>query len=59
MREANTEGWQRTQRNEATEKRRPMRKFETIWFNRGKFNTFRDADNNPAVPYLLVFQTQQ
>jgi len=28
-----------------------------LWFNRGKFNSFRDVDNNPAVPYLLVFQT--
>jgi len=29
-----------------------------LWFNRGKFNSFRDADNNPAIPYLLVFQTK-
>ena len=28
-----------------------------LWFNRGQFNSFRDTDNNPAVPYLLVFQT--
>lgn len=28
-----------------------------LWFNRGKFNSFRDTDNNPAVPYLLVFRT--
>lgn len=30
-----------------------------LWFNRGKFNSFRDTDNNPAVPYLLVFQTRK
>ena len=28
-----------------------------LWFNRGKFNSFRDTENNPAVPYLLVFRT--
>lgn len=28
-----------------------------IWFNSSKFNAFRDKDNNPAIPYLLVFQT--
>ena len=28
-----------------------------IWFNSAKHNNFRDSDNNPAVPYLLVFQT--
>ena len=28
-----------------------------LWFNRGKFNSFRDTKNNPAVPYLLVFRT--
>lgn len=28
-----------------------------LWFNRGKFNSFRDTDKNPAVPYLLVFRT--
>ena len=30
-----------------------------LWFNRGKFNSFRDTANNPAVPYLLVFQTRK
>ena len=30
-----------------------------VWFNRGKFNSFRDTENNPAVPYLLVFQTKK
>jgi RNA polymerase sigma-70 factor (ECF subfamily) len=30
-----------------------------LWFNRGQFNAFRDTDNNPAVPYLLVFQTKK
>jgi len=28
-----------------------------IWINRGRFNSFRDTKNNPAVPYLLVFRT--
>lgn len=30
-----------------------------IWFNRGKYNSFRDENNNPAIPYLLVFQTKK
>ena len=30
-----------------------------IWFNRGEYNSFRDEDNNPAIPYLLVFQTKK
>jgi RNA polymerase sigma-70 factor (ECF subfamily) len=30
-----------------------------LWFNRAQFNAFRDTDNNPAVPYLLVFQTKK
>jgi len=30
-----------------------------IWFNSEKYNAFRDTDNNPAVPYLLVFQTRE
>jgi hypothetical protein len=29
-----------------------------IWINSGKFNAFRDVDNHPAVPYLLVFETK-
>ncbi len=28
-----------------------------LWFNRGKFNSFRDTKNTPAVPYLLAFRT--
>ena len=28
-----------------------------VWFNSEKHNAFRDTNNNPAVPYLLVFQT--
>ncbi len=28
-----------------------------LWFNRGKFNSFRDTKNNPSVPYMLVFRT--
>ena len=30
-----------------------------LWFNRGKFNSFRDTENNSAVPYQLVFQTKK
>ncbi len=29
-----------------------------IWINSQKFNAFRDRDNRPAVPYLLVFETK-
>ena len=30
-----------------------------VWFNSKNHNSFRDSDNNPAVPYLLVFQTRK
>jgi hypothetical protein len=30
-----------------------------LWFNREQFNSFRDTDNNPAVPYQLVFETRK
>ena len=30
-----------------------------LWFNRGQFNSFRDLENNPSVPYLLVFKTRK
>jgi RNA polymerase sigma-70 factor (ECF subfamily) len=30
-----------------------------VWLNRGRFNSFRDKDNHPSVPYLLVFQTKE
>lgn len=30
-----------------------------IWFNSAKYNAFRDTNNNPAVPYLLIFQTRK
>ena len=30
-----------------------------LWFNRGQFNSFRDTENNPSVPYLLVFATRK
>ena len=30
-----------------------------LWFNRAKFNSFRDTANNPAVPYMLVFETRK
>jgi len=28
-----------------------------IWLNSEKFRNFKDTDKQPAVPYLLVFQT--
>jgi RNA polymerase sigma-70 factor (ECF subfamily) len=30
-----------------------------VWFNSEKYNAFRDKNNNPAVPYLLVFETRK
>ena len=30
-----------------------------IWCNRAQYNSFRDTLNNPAVPYLLVFETRK
>jgi len=30
-----------------------------IWINRGQFNSFRDTDHHPSVPYLLVFETRK
>ena len=30
-----------------------------IWLNSEKFNYFRDQNQNPAIPYLLVFQTRE
>ena len=30
-----------------------------LWVNQGRFTGFRDADNHPAVPYLLAFQTRK
>ncbi len=35
------------------------RKTYVLWFNRGQYNSFRDTDNNPSVPYLLVFKTRE
>ncbi len=35
----------------------PQRTY-VIWINQGKYNAFRDTDNHPAVPYLLVFETK-
>ncbi|MCE5303367.1 MAG: hypothetical protein LLF97_09700, partial [Planctomycetaceae bacterium] len=29
-----------------------------FWLNSGKFHNFRDRDGRPAVPYLLIFETQ-
>jgi len=34
------------------------KKTYVIWINLGKHNAFRDTSNNPAVPYLLVFETR-
>jgi len=34
------------------------KKTYVIWINSQKFANFKDADGNPAVPYLLVFQTK-
>jgi hypothetical protein len=28
------------------------------WLNSGQFRNFKDADGNPAVPYLLIFHTK-
>ena len=30
-----------------------------LWFNRGQYNSFRDTGNNPAIPYMLVFETKK
>lgn len=30
-----------------------------IWINSKKYNSFRDSKNNPAIPYLLVFETKK
>jgi RNA polymerase sigma-70 factor (ECF subfamily) len=30
-----------------------------IWINSQNYNAFRDTQNNPAVPYLLVFETRK
>jgi hypothetical protein len=30
-----------------------------LWFNLGKFNSFRDTENHPSVPYQLVFETRK
>jgi RNA polymerase sigma-70 factor (ECF subfamily) len=30
-----------------------------VWINAQQFNSFRDTDGRPSVPYLLVFQTKK
>ncbi len=30
-----------------------------IWFNSKNYNSFRDINNIPAIPYLLVFKTKK
>ncbi|HKD38225.1 MAG TPA: Ig-like domain-containing protein [Pirellulales bacterium] len=34
-------------------------KVYAIWVNSEKFTNFKDADGQPAVPYLLVFKTKK
>jgi HEAT repeats/Bacterial Ig-like domain len=34
-------------------------KFYAAWLNSGRFQNFRDTNGQPAVPYLLSFQTAQ
>ena len=34
------------------------KKTYVIWLNSKKFRNFKDTGGNPAVPYLLVFQTK-
>ncbi len=29
-----------------------------VWINSERFKNFKDAEGNPAVPYLLVFETK-
>jgi len=36
----------------------PGRMYE-MWINLGAYNTFRDTNNMPSVPYLLVFETRK
>jgi RNA polymerase sigma-70 factor (ECF subfamily) len=42
----------------ATVKLEPGKTY-AIWFNSGRHNAFRDTNNNPAFPYLLIFQTRE
>jgi RNA polymerase sigma-70 factor (ECF subfamily) len=30
-----------------------------LWINQGKFNSFRDTDSHPSIPYMLVFETKR
>ena len=30
-----------------------------IWLNSGKFHDFKDTNGQPAVPYLLIFETRK
>ena len=30
-----------------------------LWLNTEKHDSFRDTENNPSVPYLLVFETKK
>ena len=34
------------------------RKTYVVWINSQEFSGFKDAEGNPAVPFLLVFQTK-
>ncbi len=37
----------------------PDKRTYALWINQGRFTGFRDAASNPAVSYLLVFQTRK
>jgi len=30
-----------------------------LWFDQARFNSFRDVQNHPSVPYMLVFETKK
>jgi RNA polymerase sigma-70 factor (ECF subfamily) len=30
-----------------------------LWLNQGEFDSFRDTQNQPSVPYLLIFETRK
>ena len=34
------------------------KKTYVLWLNSQKFGNFKDTEGNPAIPYLLVFQTK-
>ena len=30
-----------------------------LWFNRAQFDSFRDTNHNPSLPYMLIFKTRK